>query len=231
MSVIPPVTAPDTPVYLSSSPPSSSQLYGYSEPGGYISVPRTMLGFTNAPVVSSGVSSSGIVTVSHADSVKSSGLLSVNLATLLGSEHPQYLPANSARTVEHFELTPAVALNFPDPDHFIVQCFVYAVLIKAGRETWHSRYVVVTAKPFSPVSPSLLEDTRPVVSDCLNRAIALFTLHQQNPPGLFRDADLAGYSTIPRSVVVPLLPERIAYFDGLGLWELDRSLVSSVTMR
>ena len=226
--ITPPTTAPGTPAYVSSSPPSSSQVYGAElEPDSYIGVGQTFAGYT-APSGGPGFSASTIRTTSNLDAVKPTGLLSIDLGALVTTLRSEYARPASPLSGAYFELTPAAVMDFDRTGTFTLGCFLHARLVN-GDERWAARYVVQDSPTFLPSSPTLLQDAKAHLSDCFGRSTELFALHTGNHPNLLRDA-LVGPKAERMKVVASLLPDRLVVFDHLGLWEHDKGATRRTTV-
>lgn len=232
------MSAPDlsasVPRYVSGHLPTIAQKYGEPK-DSYIGVgppPQSggmALGLLVGPLVMMGVGD--VRSSSQAETMQEGSLMKVDLAAELTKIHPEYARPAVPDAGAHYELTPAVTLSFWDESAFSVGCFVYAQLIDQGRERWHGRYVVQGSAKYSNKSPTVGGDVEKLFDDCFTRATNLFELHIAKGASLFQEADLVGYSSIPRPVVTSLLPDRIAYFDRLGIYEVDKSVVSAVNLK
>lgn len=150
---------------------------------------------------------------------------------MLSEIRPLYVNQGlAAKDKTFFSLTPAATLYYNSETRFSVNCYLQAVLTKDGANIWSSRYVVNRTQEYSRDDKALHGKLTTDLKQCFTTAIGLFELHKENGAQIFREYEIDfGGRTGTFPVVESLLPNRLVYFDTLGLYELDRTNWRRVT--
>lgn len=123
----------------------------------------------------------------------------------------------------YFELVPAASIYYERADTFHTNCYLHSVYVVRGKKAWQARYGINNSERYSKGMAVDAEAVRADLKQCLGKALDLFARHRAQGTAMFRSAEVQfanGKSVLP--VAHELLPARLVYFDGAGLFELGR---------
>jgi hypothetical protein len=218
-----------TPVYISPAlPPDKLKSAQYSVPNSYFGVTSPSSGS-----LALGILLGPLGALINAESQRTAGqnassgmsILSEDLAAMLSGIRPSYAKQPSAPDgAPYYVLTPAATFYYTTDKAFAVNCILQAQVSRGSENLWTSRYVINRMKEYSRDDPALGQQLKDDLTQCFSSALSLFELHKEKGASILRDYDVDfGARTREVPVVDSLLPERLVYFDGLGLFDLDRS--------
>jgi len=167
----------------------------------------------------------------RSDEVKS--LLGLDAGALLRTEAPDLSSAQGAAIDgRRLEVVPAAVLIFVEDDTFQFICFVNVVMLEGAKEMWRARYGVHAEGKFNVKSSDLSGTMAAELSVCLKRAYGLYRAHFAGDLGPFRNYTIETTElTLYMPVYESSLPARVIGNDGIGLIELRRSGVRTLTPR
>ena len=134
-------------------------------------------------------------------------------------------------TGAYFALVPSAALDLRSDDEFNVRCALNVSLVEGGKELWRSRYVVQNEGTFARAKQEDIARAEAELGSCLAKAHDLFHRHKARQLGELKEYAVTAAYAMNVPVVQSALPGRVIYVDHLGLFEIRKSDVKSLTPR